>query len=613
MQVRELIAQNLERIVRRITKEPVEVQVSISEKSENGDYYTNVALKLASILKQKPLDIAYKIKSELEKGIMGIKGATSITGDLSSTVDRIEAVNPGFINFFLSEQYLQETLEHINKEGGKFGRSEKLKAQKVMIEFTDPNPFKEFHIGHLYSNLVGESLSRLYESCGATVWRVCYQGDVGLHVAKAIYGMKKLSDQMPDDSSPLSIRAQFMGRAYALGSRDYESNKTVKQEIDDLNKKIYEQDSSVRDLYKKGREWSLEYFDSIYKRLGTNFKRFYFESEVGEEGARIVREFLKKGVAQPPAQRASGPGGKGSAPEEVFEESEGAIIFPGKKYGLHNRVFINSAGIPTYEAKDLGLAPTKYKDFPYDQSIIITAHEQTEYFKVVLKALEHTNPELAKKTMHIPHGVVRLPGRKISSRAGEVITGEWLMDEAVARILREYPEMASPERSRRDEDTAEKVGLAAIKYALLRGTIGRDIEFNFEESISLTGASGPYLQYTYVRTRSVIEKNHEARIMNHGKHAENWELGIGNLKLEIEELNVLRQLVHFEETVDEAQDRLSPNLVAEYLFDLASKFNLFYQKHRIVGNSFRLELTRAVGQTIKNGLVLLGIETVRKM
>src|SRR3989344_2773483 len=594
MEARELITNNLLLVVRKLSKAGVDVRVSISERLENGDYFTNVALRLASILKRKPLDIAYEIKTEFEKLVSPSSQPPPIKGegDQSSVIDRVEVAPPGFVNFFLSRQYLADTIDKIREKGSKFGNSDVLKNQKVMVEFTDPNPFKEFHIGHLYSNLVGESISRLFESQRATVWRGCYQGDVGLHVAKAIYGMRKLADQMPDDNAPLSVRAQFMGRAYTLGSRDYDSNENIKKEIDELNKKIYDQDSSIRELYKKGRVWSLEYFDSIYKRLGTNFKRFYFESEVGEEGARIVREFSKK---------------------KVFEKSEGAIIFPGKKYGLHNRVFINSQGIPTYEAKDLGLAPTKYKDFPYDQSIIITAHEQTEYFKVVLKALEQTNPELAKKNMHIPHGVVRLPGRKISSRAGEVITGEWLMDEAVARILREYPEMASPERSRRDEDTAEKVGLAAIKYALLRGTIGRDIEFNFEESISLTGASGPYLQYTYVRTRSVIEKNHEARIMNHGKHAENWELGIGNLKLEIEELNVLRQLVHFEETVDEAQDRLSPNLVAEYLFDLASKFNLFYQKHRIVGNSFRLELTRAVGQTIKNGLVLLGIETVRKM
>jgi arginyl-tRNA synthetase len=573
VEAKQFITNSLLRAIRKLTREPIDIQISVSERSENGDYYTNAALRLAVLAQGKlgkPLDIAYEIKGQLERSI---KSTKSIKGDLGSAVDRIEVANPGFVNFFLSEQYLRGTLEYIKRKGDKFGYSDGLSGQKVMVEYTDPNPFKEFHIGHLYSNLVGESLSRLFESQGAQVWRVCYQGDVGLHVAKAIYGMMKLKDQMPDESALMAVRAQFMGRAYALGSQDYESNKDVKTQIDQLNKKIYEDDSSIRPLYKKGREWSLEYFESIYKRLGTKFDRFYFESEVGKTGADLVREFLKK---------------------KVFEKSHGAIIFPGKKQGLHNRVFINSLGIPTYEAKDLGLAPAKYKDFSYDRSIIITAQEQAEYFKVVLVALEQINPDLAKKTTHISHGMVKLPGGKISSRTGEVITGEWLIDEAVSRIRRAYPEM--------DDEISEKVGLAAIKFALLRGTIGRDIEFNFEESISLNGASGPYLLYTYVRTQSILEKSQKSKVKSQKSNT-----------LSEEEKAVLRSLVHFPEIVSEGQRRMAPNLVAEYLFDLSQKFNLFYQKQRITGNKFRLELTASVGQVLKNGLNLLGIETVSRM
>jgi arginyl-tRNA synthetase len=399
--------------------------------------------------------------------------------------------------------------------------------------------------------------------------------------------MQKLADQMPDEKALLSIRAQFMGRAYSLGSKDYESNESTKTEINELNKKIYEQDKSVRDLYKKGRAWSLEYFQSIYKRLGTKFERYYFESEVGEAGLKLVREFLKKGRRP----------GEASGSEGVFEESDGAIIFPGEKYGLHNRVFINSLGLPTYEAKDLGLAEAKFADFPYDKSIILTAQEQADYFRVVLRALTEINPGLALKTTHIAHGMVRLPSGKMSSRTGDVITGEWLLDEAVSRISRAYPDM--------DGSTAQQVGLAAIKYALLKNTIGSDTEFNFDESISLTGASGPYVQYAYVRTKSVIEKNHKARTIRQGTNAEKG--------LHPEELAVLRSLVHFPEVVSTASARLSPNLIAAYLFDLSQKFNLFYQKHKIADDSFRLELTGAVGCVLKNGLALLGIETVKRM
>jgi arginyl-tRNA synthetase len=387
--------------------------------------------------------------------------------------------------------------------------------------------------------------------------------------------MQKLADQMPDGSAPLSVRAQFMGSAYALGAKDYEDAERAKKEIHELNKKVYTRfDKKVNELYDKGRVWSLEYFDEIYKRLGTKFERHYFESEVGEEGVKLVREFLKKGV---------------------FEESEGAIIFPGKKHGLHNRVFINSLGLPTYEAKDLGLAPTKHRDFAYDRSIIITAREQAEYFKVVLKALSLINHDLAEKTTHISHGLVRLPGGKMSSRTGNVITGVWLMDEAVARIQKEYQDM--------NHEVAEKVGLAAIKFALLKSAIGRDVEFDFDESISLNGASGPYLQYTYVRTQSVLTKNQKSKIKNQSS----------NSNLNNEEKEVLRKLVYFPEVVASAREKLSPNLLAEYLFELSQGFNLFYQKHKIADNPIRLELTQAVGQTLKNGLLLLGIETVARM
>lgn len=570
MTASKIIFDNLSKVIFEITKEKIDAKLLVSERADQGDYYTNIALRLASLrsnsgqalVQGKPLDIAYEIKTKLDK-----------VSDISRVVSRVEVAPPGFVNFFLQEEYLTREIKKINEEGDKFGNSNNLSGHKMIIEFTDPNPFKEFHIGHLYSNLVGESLARLFESQNADVKRLCYQGDVGLHVAKAIYGMMKLSGQTPSASAPLSVRAQFMGRAYALGSQDYEKNEKTKNEINELNKKIYEKDSSIQELYKKGREWSLEYFDSIYKRLGTKFDRNYFESEVEKVGKNLVLEYLKAGV---------------------FEESDGAIIFPGGKYDLHNRVFINSLGLPTYEAKDLGLAQTKNKDFSFDLSIVITAQEQEGYFKVVLKALSFINPEIASKTLHIAHGMVKLPTGKMSSRTGEVITGDWLMDEAVARIRREYPEM--------DDKTSEKVGLAAIKYALLKGSIGRDIEFKFEDSISLNGASGPYLQYAYVRTQSILKKSKKTL-----KDSKN------TLAVNSEELAILRRLIHFPEILTEAQTRLSPNLVTEYLFNLSSEFNFFYQKHKVSGDSFRLELTKAVGQTLKNGLRLLGIDTVDRM
>lgn len=561
MEVKKQIEEKLGEVLKKITGEKTDFILQPSEKFENGDYFTNIALRLAGKLGKKPLDIAYEIKKELEsKGILYI--------------EKIEVAPPGFINFFLNDKYLLGVVSEINTQKENFGNSEKLKGRKVMVEYADPNPFKEFHIGHVYSITVGETLSRLFESQSADVMRVCYQGDVGLHVAKAIYGMMQLEKDLPDKNSPLTLRAQFLGRAYALGAGVYDEKK---DEINSLNKTIYEKsDAEINKLYDLGRSWSLEYFDFLYKRLGTKFEKFYFESQAGVVGLLLVKEFLNKGV---------------------FEESDGAVIFPGEKFGLHNRVFINSLGLPTYEAKEMGLAPTKYKDFKYDVSVIITGNEVNDYFKVVLKALEQIDKDLSSKTIHISHGMVRLPSGKMSSRTGDVITGEWLIDEATSRIQKEFPEMS--------DETSEKVAVGAVKYALLKSTLGKDLEFNFDDSIALEGASGPYLQYTFVRTKSVIEKGKKDYLKGLKSFAEK--------ELKDEEKIILRKLIHFPEIVTLSQEKLSPNILATYLFELSQAFNIFYQKHKIGENDFRLTLSEVVGQVIKNGLRLLGIETVERM
>ena len=217
---------------------------------------------------------------------------------------------------------------------------------------------------------------------------------------------------------------------------------------------------------------------------------------------------------------------------------------------------------------------------------------------MLLKALSLLDTKLAEKTNHIAHGMVRLPEGKMSSRTGEIVTGEWLLDEAKRKIKASYPEM--------DEQTSEKVAVGAVKYALLKNSIGHDVIFNFDESISLEGNSGPYLQYTYARTQSVLKKS-----------TNNYELITNNYELNPEELMILRTLIHFEEVVEKAAEQFAPNLLCNYLFNLAQKFNLFYQKHTILGQErmreFRLALTVAVGETLKNGLYLLGIQSPEKM
>lgn len=575
----------------------IKVTVTPTEDPSLGDYATNVAFALAKKLKKSPLESASLLVDELTKR-------------KSEMLERIDIAKPGFINFTLKNTFLcSQLVEPVLEE-----KSEKFNGKKIMIEFTDPNPFKEFHIGHLYSNIVGEALARLIESQGAEVRRVNYQGDVGLHVAKAIYGLIiKLKEKNIDlndiDKKTLEEKAKFLGEAYALGARAYEEDEAAKKEIIELNKKIYaivestaesEKYPEIKQLYYKGRSWSLEYFETIYKRLGTKFWKYYFESEAGPIGLALVKEYLGKGI---------------------FEESRKAIIFKGEKYGLHNRVFINSLGLPTYEAKELGLAQSKYQDFPYDLSIIVTGNEINEYFRVLLQVLSLIKPELAEKTLHIGHGMVRLPEGKMSSRKGNIITGEWLLDEAVARAKAKidevkkqirgeasYSEVAAGEQ----DEIAEMVGVGAVKYALLRSSIGKDIEFRFEESISFEGNSGPYLQYTYVRTRSVLEKSDLTEKKAFLKKVECPH------PLSKDERQLLIDLIRWPDVKKEASEKYSPSDICTYLFELAQHFNLFYQKYPILRASenireFRLLLTKRIGETIKDGLWLLGIQTPEKM
>lgn len=562
----------------------IEPQITASETASHGDYASNVAMVAAKKAGKNPRELASQIVEQVEKA-------------KPSWLEKIEVAGPGFLNVTLSQAALFEQLSVMNDGREKEEKIKNFAGQKIMIEFTDPNPFKEFHIGHLYSNIVGESLARLLESQGATVRRVNYQGDVGLHVAKALWGLKArltaLNATLEDiEQRSLEERAKFLGEAYALGATKYEEDEAAKEEIKALNKKIYastgsaqgEKDSETRELYEKGRQWSLDYFETIYRRLGTKFEGYYFESNAGPRGIELVREYLQKGV---------------------FEESQGAVIFPGEKHGLHNRVFINSLGLPTYEAKELGLALTKYEDWKFDRSIIVTGNEIDEYFRVLLKALSLIRPEIAEKTTHLSHGMVRLPEGKMSSRTGNVITGEWLLNTAVEKAQEKMQE--SKMQVENMGEVAEIVGVGAIKYALLKNGIGKDTAFSFEESISFEGNAGPYLQYTYVRTRSVLEKAGGMQ-----------DIGASSPEISSDERQLLVQLLRFDETVTEAAKRYSPSLIATYLFELAQQFNLFYQKYPILKEEgetrmFRLQLTEVVGKTIQQGLSLLGIQTPERM
>jgi len=534
------------------------VKLDYPEDSSNGDFSTNIAMVSAKALKIAPKALAEKIIAEFEKVKPGF-------------IEKVGIAGPGFINFTIKDEAIAEAalaLANMKKPAAT--------GRKVMVEYTDPNPFKEFHIGHLMSNAIGESISRLVESSGAKVIRANWQGDVGPHVAKAIWGAMHSKDT--------GKGAAFWSKAYVAGAIAYEDDPGAKKEIEEINKKIYSKsDKEINGLYEKGRAESLEAFESIYKKLDTKFDNYFFEGTEGRNGESIVKDHLKEGV---------------------FEESEGAVVFKGEKYGLHTRVFITSHGLPTYETKELGLNTEKFRLYSeLSESVIITANEQSEYFKVLLKVMSLIMPDIAAKTKHISHGLMRFASGKMSSRKGNVVSAESLIDE-IRGMVKE--KMAGRElNAAKIDEISDQVAIGAIKYTILRQAIGGDVVFDSAKSISFEGDSGPYLQYSAVRANSVLEKA--------GKQD-----APGTKKLP-DKVGLLEKLIiRFPDVVERARDEYAPQLVANYLTGVAAAFNAFYAGNIIVDDKeplspYRIALTRSFLKVMTDGLWLLGIKVPNKM
>lgn len=567
MQISETIRTLISEALAEMNLEVGDFVVEHPNELEHGDYASNVALVAAKAWQNPSNPSGQGNPRELAEELLRY-----IVNQENEYIEKVEIAGPGFINFYLSKKFYEDQLKEILENGKDWGRNEDQRGKKIMVEFTDPNPFKAFHIGHLMSNAIGESIARLIEFSGAEVQRVTYQGDVGPHVAAAIWGIQNGHGSVET--------AEGLGQAYAAGATAAKENENAKAEIDAINKAVYEgNDREINALYEKGRQVSLRHFDEIYEVLGTKFDDMFFESEVWYDGVEIIRKHIG----------------------DVYEESDGAVIFKGENYDkkLHTRVFINNKGLATYEAKEIGLAYKKVERADFDLNITITAHEQSEFFKVVMKSLEQFDPALRAKISQMSHGMMKLSSGKMSSRTGDVVTGESLINDVKASVL----EVTKDRDIENQEQAATQIAIAAIKYSILRSHTGNDIIYDLEQSLSFEGDSGPYLQYAHTRALSILEKATgrppRSTIENTGV--------ISNLE---------KKLYRFPEVVVEAQNEYAPHHVTQYLTDLASEFNSFYASTKILDSeneSYLLALTQAFQTTMVNGLYLLGIKTPEKM
>jgi arginyl-tRNA synthetase len=568
------------------------VFVEQTDSLEKGDYTTNIAMQLASILRSNPRKLAASIVDNI---------------DTMEEIQKVEVAGPGFINFYLSDKYLLDQVKQILDKGGmEYAKSGIKEGKNILIEYTDANPFKVFHIGHLYTNTVGEAFSRLQETTGANVKRASYQGDIGLHVAKAIWGIKYLFDKNNQtfediEKLDLSKRVEFLGEAYMTGAEYYDDIKDEKaiKEIQDLNYYLYQlvypsipekefkgfNEIGIDKWYREGREWCLDQFETLYNTLGTKFDYMFFESKVGEVGYKMVKENIGK----------------------MFKEDDGAVIYEGDTgKGLHTRVFINQFGLPTYESKDVGLAKEKSAKGNWDESIMITGSEQTPYFKVVFDALSKLLPDYAKIAKHIPHGVIALPGmKKMSSRKGQVISGEDLLnhtEKAVKSIIEDSGKTT-------DDSTAMKIAVGAIKYAFLRVSVGKNIAFDISKDVQVDGDTGPYLMYVYTRAMSILNSSgDEITDLN----------DIKDVQISPHTKALIREISRFYTIVLASSVSYSPSTLCTYLFELGQTFNHFYQEVNVLNANedqkpLLLSIVKSTAEIMKTGLYLLGIETVDRM
>lgn len=559
--IRDILTQAVQNAFTRVLGVGVDFVLEHPSDVSHGDYATNVALVAGKKSGENPQELARMLAEELSK-------------NLPKEVARVQVAGLGFINFYLTDDFFLEVIKTVVGSGNSWGRNTILQGKKVMVEYSQPNPFKPFHIGHLMSTTIGEAMSRLVEFSGATVYRANYQGDIGLHVAKGIWGLQK---KQLDAGS-----INDLGEAYAFGTHSYEDNSIAKEEIDVMNKKLYAGDTSLKRVYDAGRRTSLDHFAEIYRMLGTKFDRLFFESECAPVGAKVVADGVSRGF---------------------FEKSDGAIVYRGEKHHLHTRVFITSQGLPTYETKELGLVELKRKEFPFDLNITTVAVEQDGYFQVVEKAIDELWPELLGKYTHVVFGMMQLSTGKMSSRKGNVITGESLLLE-----VREKAEEKIGDRDLGNAkgSIANAIAVAAIKYSILKQAAGKNIIFNPEQSLSFEGDSGPYLQYSHVRALSVLKKAEAEGVSANVSRSPETPLLLSKL------------LYRFPEVVEKAEIEREPHYVTTYLTELAAAFNGWYAHEKIVDSEdslspFRVALTKAFAITMKNGLWLLGIEAPERM
>ncbi len=549
------------------------IELGAPPKADMGDF-AFACFALAKEQKQKPNEVAAEIVQKLANGKWKME-----------MIEKVQAFGP-YVNFFVKPGALASlVIQDILKRGEKYGMAETEKPERVMVEFSQPNTHKEFHVGHLRNVSIGSTIVNLFKANGYNTLAANYVGDIGAHVAKCLWYMQKYAA----GQTPESGRGKWLGMLYAKATQHLEEHPEEQPEVSITQQKLESGDAALLALWAETKEWSMEGFHSMYATLGTHFDEWFFESEVEKPGKEMVRELLDKEVAE-------------------FGD-RGAVIVNLEEYGLDTFLILKSDGTSLYATKDLALAKKKFLEYKIDKSIYVVDNRQRFYFKQLFKTLELLGWH--KDMFFLGYDFVTLPEGAMSSRKGNVVLFEDLYNQVKKIIVEE--ELGSRHAdwvADKKEAVGKTIALAAIKFDILKHPTDKVITFNIKEATSFEGFSGPYLLYVVARVNSIIRKAEVEKYTGEADY---------NVLTSPEEKKLVLMMGEYQEVLAKALEQYNPSVVARYCFDLAQAFNDFYAKHSILnaeGNAIthaRLVLATAVQRVLKNALGVLSIETVEEM
>ncbi len=567
---KQIIAEEIEKAT-NINKEKILENIGVPKDTSNGDYAFPCFI-LAKELKKSPVAIAEEIKEKISQNLENIK-----------EISEVSAVN-GFLNFKLNKnQITQEVIDEFDNEKENFGGQKQEKPQNIVIDYSAPNIAKPFHIGHLRSTVIGQALYNIYKYLGYNVTSINHLGDYGTQFGKLIEGYKRWGTEYDIENNPIDELTKIYIRINNLCKED----ESVLEECRNNFKKLEDGDEYCTTLWKKFRDLSLKEFNKVYDVLGIKFDSLNGEAFYSDKMPEIINILEKAGK---------------------LEESEGAkVVKLGEE--MPPCLIIKSNGSTTYATRDLAAIKYRAETYDFDKAIYVTSYEQILHFKQVFETAKYLGlaPKYTNGLVHVPFGMVLSKDGKMSTREGKIIKLEDLLNEAIEKS-RKVIENKNPNLENKEE-VAKKVGIGAVIFNDLANSRIKDELFDWDTMLNFNGETGPYVQYTTVRAKSVLEKA--------GYQPDIKDVNIEKMN-DIDSQKIINQLYNFNNILKSVTEKEEPSILARYLIDLAQNFSSFYNNYHIITEdkelqNARLYITYMVKTVLEKGLNLLGIQVPEKM